>query len=1351
MEPDRDEIQRMQAGLRSWVLRAGQDSLSGVRRASPHALLSVLCAAALGPVVAVPAGITGVAGAGIGVLSSIGGGVLGDIIGKALDNLRSQRQERFPTPKELEDELTARLLHALTSEDQSARGLRVEISEVLKRIDAGAIMLRAAVDTGSERLRSDVIAGMGDLGARFSELRFLLGNAEQRAAEMQESLRGQDAKLRVIIEGVDRQSTEVRLAREQLATIEQRTRLGIPEQRSEESQGPRWLQGPPYRGLLPFDEAHAHVFYGRERLTAELVGILVRANLVIVTGASGAGKSSLLRAGLIPALARGLQASGSERWPCIVITPTRDPVTELATHLAALSGGSASTVREDLIKDPGNARMVVRQALMAYTARCYGERALPADKSERLVLIIDQFEEVFTLDTDGDRDVERRAFISALCDVTTKSSGDCQDPPAFVVIAVRGDFWDRCAAYPELAQALQKGQFVVGPMTESELRRTITSPAEAAGLQIDADLTETILMDLRATGNQETAPAGTLPLLSQAMLLTWENREGNRLTSHGYGVAGGVGRAVQSSAEAAYEALSPSEQTIARQILQRMTIVGRDGQLARRRVARDNLYAGSDGSERSKVDTVLEAFAGRRLVVLSDGNAEISHDALLHEWPRLRGWLEEDRYSWVLHSHLDEDASEWWNNGSDSSFLYRGTQLAALQQASITWSADPARYPDLTATQQEFLAASTKASTRNARRRRAVAGALVLFLLASLTGGVIAAEAARNSDLQRSIAVSGQLAAQSETLDGTDPITAAGLALAAHQIAATPQGYESMLEALAQPERAVFSTDSQPLNSVAFSRNGKVLATAGNDGSARLWNVTTHRQIGASITVGEPQLQIAFSPDGKILATVSSDGRLRLWNVYTQKEIGEPVGSGSAILDAVTFSPDGNTVATASYDGTVRLWNVSTHQQIGESINVGGAATGVAFSPNGRLLATGNSSGRAQVWNVYTHQRIGYAIAAGRGPTEVAFGPSGRILATGNENGALLWNVSSHRRIGLPMTGAGYVTSLAFSPDGMTLATASTGGAARLWGVGPNEQTGTPFAVDNAIVTFVAFSPDDKTLATASNDGSARLWDVTAYHQIGMPFITPTLPVYTLAVSPDGETLASTSFGGAVHLWNLAGRRRGESRRIVVGSSVTGLAFSPSSELLATSGDGAVRVWDVATGERIGSSMIVGKGSVDTVAFSPDGRLLASAGNDGIVRLWSVATHRQVGAPMTTDTLPVYALAFSPDGRLLATGSNDGTARLWYLATHRQIGTSLNVNNTSGIVRNTVSGSVNAIAFTPNGKLLLTGSSSGYIQFWGVGFPGDLMPAVCAIAGHSLDRQQWDADIPSEPFRKLCP
>ena len=569
----------------------------------------------------------------------------------------------------------------------------------------------------------------------------------------------------------------------------------------------------PYRGLLPFGESDADVFYGRERLAAELAAKLAAraasGGLVVVTGASGSGKSSLLRAGLLPILARGEQVPGSDRWPRIVMTPTKDPLAELAARLAALGGPDALAVRDGLARHPAQAHLAIRSAVLAAAARRDEGTAASGDGAARLVLVVDQFEQVFTLNPDLGGEAARQAFITALCSAAATPAGPGQEPAALVVIAVRGDFSDRCAAVPELVGPLQDGHFVVGPMTESELRVAITGPAEAAGLQIDPGLTDTILGDLRVAGADRSA--GVLPLLSQAMALTWEHREGDRLTSRGYAQAGGVSHAVQTGADRAYGALPARQQATARDVLRSMTVASRDGGLARRPVTRHDLYTGLPDAARADIDAVLDAFAAERLAVLDGDRAQISHDVLLRAWPRLHGWLEEDQASWILHGQLADSAAAWHDSNDDPSFLYRGTQLATLQQAVTRWSANPTRYPALTGTQRDFLQAGERAAARSSRRRRTSLAVLAVLTVLSLIAAGVALQQRGTALTARDQAIANQIAVVADQLTATDPSLAAQLDVAANQFSPTPESETRLLDTTTTPLASRLTSPTGPV------------------------------------------------------------------------------------------------------------------------------------------------------------------------------------------------------------------------------------------------------------------------------------------------------------------------------------------------------------------------------------------------------------------------------------------------------------------------------------------------------------------------------------------------------------
>jgi WD40 repeat protein len=1107
----------------------------------------------------------------------------------------------------------------------------------------------------------------------------------------------------------------------------------------------RWAGKCPYRGLLPFGESDAEVFYGRERLAAELAVKLAarvsRGGMVVVTGASGSGKSSLLRAGLLPILARDQQIPGSDRWPRIVMTPTKDPLTELAARLAAVGGPDAVAVRDGLMRHPDQAHLAIRSAVLAAEAR--DKQPASGDSGPRLVLIVDQFEQVFTLNQDLGGAATRQAFITALCSAAANPVGPGQVPPALVVLAVRGDFWDQCAAIPELVSALQDGQFVVGPMTESELRVAITGPAEAAGLRIDPALTDTILGDLRAAGADRSA--GVLPLLSQAMALTWEQREGDRLTSHGYAQAGGVSQAVQTGADRAYGTLPSGQQAIAREVLRSMTVASRDGGLARRPVTRQDLYAGLPGAARSDIDAVLDAFAAERLTVLDGDKAQLSHDVLLRAWPRLRGWLEEDQASWIVYGQLADAAAAWHDSGDDPSFLYRGAQLATLRQAVTRWSADPARSPALTGTQRGFLHASEWAATRSTHWRRTAVALLALLTVLAVAAAGFAFYQRAAAVRQRDQAIYNQAIAEALQYGTHDTPLAAQLYLVAYRLQSTQDAASRLLDTENAPLSRPLAAGAE-VYLVAFSRDGRTLATGSYGGTVRLWHVAdpAHlRPLGQALVGGTGGIDsVAFSPGGRTLATGSSDGTVRLWDVADPMHpgpLGQPLASGTADISSVAFSRDGRTLASADFSGTVRLWDVADPAHPGplsRPLASGGApVNSVAFSRDGRTLASGDADGTIRLWDVAdpAHPRpLGQLGAGGPGGDAVvsmAFSPGGRTLATGYFSGIIrLWDVADPAHpgpLGRPLAGSTVsVDSVAFSPDGRTLATGDNSGIIRLWDVADPAQPGLlgqPLAGGTADISSVAFSRDGRTLASGDVGGTIRLWSLPQTLLTG-----GIADISSMAFSRDGHTLASADVGG-IWLWDVAdpAHPRPFGQPLASGGApVDSVALSPDGRTLA-SGDagGTVRLWDVADPVHprpLAQPLAGGTAIIYSVAFSRDGRTLASGDAGGTVRLWDVAdpAHpRPLAQPLTGGNgAGISSVAFSPDGRTLASGDFRGTVRLWDVAdpAHpRPFGQPLTGIKTIG---------VSPVAFSPGGRTLATGSTDGTTRLWDVADPAHPRP-----------------------------
>jgi len=1400
---DSEEIRRFRDAVRARIERAAGDAGGDLREIPPAVLLSLLCASAFSAV----AGEMAEAPT-LGPLSSRV--VLGDLISAAIDGARARGQGPM-SPHDLEREIYRRIERVLTAQDQRAAVLRTEIAAVLAETDALRTVLSGAIETGNDRLRNDVISAIDTLSGGYPEMAFLLRTSDHDTAQMQRRLDGQGAEFRALGDTIRRQSADVRIAREDLASVRHRQARAAHGQAADAGGGPSWDSRCPYRGLLPFDQEHAEVFCGRQRLTAELIvklaGRLAGPSMVVLSGASGAGKSSLLHAGLLPALAAGIQLEGSDGWPRIVMTPTGDPLTELATRLATLSSGDAATIRNGLAADPDRAHLVVGRAVLDRAGRSNGSWTPATVRPGRLILVIDQFEEVFTL-APGRGDAGQQAFIAALCAAASQPLGPHGEPPAVVVIAVRGDYWARCAAHAGLARLMQDGMFVVGPMTSPELREAITGPAAAAGLQVDADLADTVLAGLRTAGQDEAE--GILPLLSQTMMLTWQRRDGHRLTVQGYHETGGVARSVEFGAETVYEALPDAGQQIAREVFRALVVVGPEGQLARRTVPRAELAAGRRDAARRALGTVLEAFASSRLLVLDGDTVQIAHDVLLRAWPRLRGWLDSEQANWILYTQLQEDAAEWAGHGRDSSFLYRGNQLAAVEQAATRWAADPVRYPSLTGDQSGFLEGSRQHAARTARTRRAAVLALALLLVLSLAGAGIAGLADRTANQQRNAAVSSQLAAESEAFDTPDPEMASLLAAAAWSVAPTAQARVATWDAAAQPVRAVLNATSATIDAVAFSPDGKILAAASDDGAIRLWEIPEQREIADLASNLSPAEEMTFSPDGRVLAVVGYNNKIQLWNVAGPRRLGTPITG-----DAIAFDPERDLVAAVSDANVTRLLNLASGHQVGRSL----PGQAVAFSPDGKMMATADNSGQVLLWNAATQAPAGPPI--GRGPqpvTQISFSPDGRVLATAASADSTvtgtvrLWNIASRHEIGTKLPG----NTIAFSYDGSILAAESTTGI-QLRDAATGQQIDTTLTGDmNSFgVSAIASSPDGPILATGEGTGPVRLWDLALYQQVGVPIVEPNAgfggfggggPAPVL--SPDGKQLVVAGSGGDLRVLDVASRKQigaslpgGEwgytsvafspdGKYLATGYLVTGngvgqlelwsavthrrittiartsnqinqIAFSPNGEFLAaTIGNVGVRLWNMKSP---GSSVLldVGNGGPAGLSFNPGGKILATASSSGTIKFWNTSNGRLAEAPLTATDQGVSAIAYSPDGSILADAENDGTIQLWNPSTRSQSG-----SFSAGVLKDNDSSVVSALAFSPAGALLATANVDGTARLWDlatyqqVGGPltadsSTVSTVVFSPDGRTLATEGgettfWDIAFPPDPQELLC-
>jgi WD40 repeat protein/energy-coupling factor transporter ATP-binding protein EcfA2 len=1119
----------------------------------------------------------------------------------------------------------------------------------------------------------------------------------------------------------------------------------------------------PYQGLAPYRQQHARWFFGRERSTDALVAQLRAAEetggLVMLVGASGAGKSSLLNAGLVPALQNGaLGDEDQQAREVLHLVPGGDPLAELTRRIPALAH-VVSAAKDPAAKEPGTPQFAhaVREAVTAWARR---ETSSPA----RPVVIVDQFEEAFALCFN---EADRRTFIQLL-HAACSPAGPGDPAPVLVALGIRADFYEQCLRYPELADALQHRHMVLGPLTTTELREAVTGPAKAVGLELEPGLAELIVREVSTDGPRGAHDAGVLPLLSHALLATWQRRKAGRLTLAGYRAAGGIQGAVAATAERAWSGLDPAARTAARLLLLRLVRLGEDTQATRRRGTRRQLA--EESTDPNKTEESLEALVRARLVTLDAESVEITHEALLHAWPRLRDWIDEDRNGNLLRQGVEEDSRAWEVSNRDTSLLYRGSRL----EQAHSW-AKSAGDIFLTRSAVEFLAASVRLRKRTVWISRGAVSALVVLAILAVGSAVVAWQ-------QRDDAVFEHVLAEADRVQYTDPSLSAQLDLVAHRLRPDDEGTSNRLISIVNaPLATPLLGHTGAVYLTSFSPSGRTLATASYDRTVRLWDVTDPtrpKPLGKPLTGHTSWVSTAvFSPDGRTLASASDDGTIRLWDVRDPRHphpLGAPLTGRDGTIYLLAFSPDGRTLASATEDHTVRLWGVADPRRpraLGALTGHTAAVRSVAFSPDGRRLAAGGDDDTIRLWDMADprHPAPIDAVLTQGTVHSVAFSPDGRTLASGSADDTIrLWNVADPRHatpLGAPLTGhTGRVWSVAFSPDGTMLAAGSADSTASLWNVrnpAYPSQVGEPLAGSSGEMYAVGFSPDGRTLATGTGDNKVRLWSIPRSDMIGRigafrpdgrvlataardgrirlwnvetpnrpvslgePFTPGEGEVRAPAFSPDGHTLAVLTGSRAVQLWNVTD----PTRPVAYGPPVAlrtrfaaALAFSPDGRTLATAyDDRTIQLWNVSDPSHLlplGAPLTGHKGYVNSLVFTPDGRTLASGSADGTIRLWNVADPRhaaQLGAPLTGHLGPINALAYSPDGHTLASGGDDNTVRLWNITDSLRatpLGSRL-TGHTDAIV---------SLTFSQDGRTLASGGNDNTVRLWNVTLPSKAAP-----------------------------
>ena len=958
-------------------------------------------------------------------------------------------------------------------------------------------------------------------------------------------------------------------------------------QRSRGSSDRRRSRGPaPYRGLTAFEPDDAELFFGRAdevRTIVELLDGLRRdpgpsRGMLAVVGPSGSGKSSLLRAGVVAAL----RAAGRT---CVIATPGVDPLASL------------------------------EEALLARPQ----------------VLVLDQFEELFTA-TDA---AGRSEFLRRLVG---------RDAGVLAVLGLRADFYPAAAREPELHPALQHAQVLVGPLSAERVREVIVRPATAAGGGVDDALVELILADLAPHGAPERAhDAGALPLLSHALLATWERAAGRQLTIGDYRATGGLQAAVQRTAEELFGTLSPAEQELTRRIFLRLVNLDDEVALTRRRAARAELERLT--TDDADAGAVIDEFVDRRLLTAHSAHIEITHEALLAAWPRLRDWLDADRTGLRLQRQIIDAATAWQESGHDPALLWRGGRLEAARE----WAGDAGRRAELSPLERDFVdtgaATAAAETTRERRRSRRLKQLLAVAAVLAVVAGTLAAYALsaqsradrdrRAATVARDDALSRQVAVQSEQLDSADPALAQQLALVAYRVVPSQEARGAVTDASAQPiiTRALGVPGPTAL---AVAKDGALIAVGhADDGSVHLYARPAGRSFDPVGTIpgpgkGAQVFALAFSPDGRVLATGGEQHDVHLWDVHDPahpRALATLATGFAGAVESIAFRPDGTALAAGS----------------------GGPHPVVLFD-----VTDPAHPGRA----VPPKVAKGFALAQ-----SVAFSPDGRWLAAGGTGGVLSWPADQAgaatpayaQAPGDPVQ----VNAIAFSPRGDLIYAGDQGGALTAWTAGP-----APTAVhtwkgaSNSQLNAVAVAPDGTRVAVGRSDDSLEQF-------------TPELAVASAPLHGPGPVTGVAYAGDALYWTAADGTVRSEPARnaaIPVTGTVFNLVYSKNGSRLAIvrNGDGAgIQLWDVrhpSAPRLLGPTLTLPEKVDGSGGMNSTGTLVAGGTGDGHVALWDTSdpTHpRLVAPPFAAAGALVESIAFSPDDSKIGVASDDGTLSLW--------------------------------------------------------------------------------------------
>ena len=1100
----------------------------------------------------------------------------------------------------------------------------------------------------------------------------------------------------------------------------------------------------PYKGLRPFDEADSQDFFGRDALVSRLIDRFnedaAAANFLAVVGPSGSGKSSVVRAGLIPRMRFG-EVADTFNWFIADFVPGDEPIANLANALLSLAANPIPDLLQKLRTDETAVVSAVNQIL-----------ANAPDG--RILLFIDQFEEVFTL-------TENEAIRLHLLNMLSYAIH--QSPDIYIIVTIRADFFDKPLLYEGISELMQARTQVVLPLTPQEIERAITGPAENVSLIVDRELIAAIISDVREE-------PGALPLLQYTLTELFERRETNRMTLDSYVDSGGVLSSLARRAEEVYDELSSGKRKIARQIFLRLVTLGEGTEDTRRRVRRSELFA--LGQDKDEVNAVLDEFGKYRLLTFDRDpstrvpTVEIAHEALIKRWDDLRYWLDESRNDVRLQRSLATAAQEWLDNQQRAGYLLFGARLLQYEEwfdeTTVAITAVEGEYLEASVAEKQRVQAEEQQRqereaalqervlnrTRIAAIIMAVAVVITIGLaIAAINQSEVAQKERDNAEIARATSDANAINAEERAaeIQNFNLVNIAqqsvqngdtGLAVSLLETVSNSENLSPAIQsaiydvAYTTQLRGQLTGHSRKVTAIAISPDGLIIATGSEDLTVILWDATTGESLRQLIGHRGPISDLAFSPDGTQLVSVGNDATIIVWDVVNQTQLQQLTGHRN-VITGIDFAPDGNTIVTASGDDTLIIWDIESGEMLHQLEGHSDSVRAVAFSPDGQQIISASRDTTLILWDANTGMPIRTFTGHNESVQTVAFSSNGQRILSGSFDGSIiLWDVATGINLNRFVGHSDEVTSISISPDNSLAVSASCAerdtertcirGDVLLWDMATGREL-RDFVGHGEMVNAVIFSPEGNRILSGSCaarrqgaciTGETLIWDVSPAGNIIQNLSGHASSVFAVAISSDNSLVLSG--GGSVLLED---QPQGDTSIILWDATtgqilerfdnhtanVTEIIFHPDNQqFVSSSRDRTVRVTSLETGEEL--RIFEGHtGSVYDIEFNSDATMVLSAG-DNQVLYWNFETFEILHTLENFgNQLSARALAITPDDTIFATGLNNGVIILWNAETGEEIRRL--IGHTDDVI---------SLEFSSDGTQIVSGSADRSIRLWNV-------------------------------------